>query len=173
MGFIVGDEDRPPAGDDALIEVVRLHGLRRWPRAQHGGHDVRLTVVLGCVVAFVKLLDVGEVDRTLRAGALSVPAHVGFHIPIQLQLRRDDRVCPEDAATAKVELEPLEHDHVGRDDQAGLGVLGVVLQHRVEVLPGDSKAHHLGLAAAGRHLEAVAGEIVVLEQPELAAQCGR
>ena len=75
MGFIVGDEDRPPAGDDALIEVVRLHGLRRWPRAQHGGHDVRLVVVLGCIVAFVKLLDIGEVDRALRAGALAVPAH--------------------------------------------------------------------------------------------------
>ena len=64
----------------------------------------------------------------------------------------------------EVRSQPLEHDDVRGDDQERLGVVVSRLGHGVEVLPGDRQGHHLGLAAAGRHLDAVAGEVVVLKQ---------
>ena len=130
-------------------------------RAENIGHDVRL-VGLG-VGTLVELLDVGQVERTLRAGPLAVAAHVEVQVPEDAQLRRDNGIGAEDAPAGEVGAQPLEDDDVRREEQEGRGVIVPSFGDGVEVLPGDGERHDLGLAAAGGHLDGIASEIVVLE----------
>ena len=154
---------RHTAGGDAVVEVLDRTVVDGWRhRPEHVGHGVRL-VGIGGPGALVELLDVREVERALRAGPLRVAAHVEVHLPEDAQLRRDDGVGPEDAPAAEVGAQPLEHDDVRGDDEERLGVVVAALGDSVEVLPGDGERHDLRLAAAGRHLDGVAGEVVVLQ----------
>ena len=153
---------RRAASRDALVEVLDAARRGRRDRSEDIGHDLRL-VGLGDARPFVELLDVRQVERTLRAGPLRVAAHVEVHLPEDAQLRRDDRVGAEDPPAAEVGAQPLEDDDVRSDDEEGLGVVVAPLGHGVEVLPGDGERHDLRLAAAGRHLDGIPGEVVVLE----------
>src|SRR5207247_4942845 len=107
--------------------------------------------------ALVELLDVGKVEGALGAGALALAAGVAIEVPVDGELGRDDGVGAEDAAAGEVAAQALEDDDVGGDQEEGLGVGGGVFEDGVEVLPGDGEGHDLGLAAAGGHLDAVAG----------------
>ena len=117
----------------------------------------------------VQLLDVGQVERAERAGPFALAAHVALKVPEDAQFVGDHRVGAEDAAALEIGPQSLEDDDVRRDQQKRLGEVVAALGDGVEVLPGDRQAHHLGLAAAGRHLDAVAGEVVVLEQLQVLA----
>ena len=168
VGLVVDNEDGAAPRQDARHKVFDGLWLRRRFGAEHLRHNVRL-VVGGRVGALVELLDVGEVQRALGTGAFGVPAHVTFHIPIEAEFRRDDGIDAEDAPAREVALEALEDDDVGGDQEAGPGIVGVVLHHSVEVLPDHGQRCHFGLAAAGRHFEAVTGVVVVLEEAQLSA----
>lgn len=129
-------------------------------------------VCSGRMLALAELLHVGQVQRALGRGALALAAHHTVDIPEDPQALGDDWVGPEDAAAGEVGLEALEDDHIGRDDQEGARVVVQLLAHGVEVLPGDGKRHHLGLAGARRHLGAVAREAAVGGQAQVAARRG-
>ena len=70
----------------------------------------------------------------------------------------------KNAPGLEVGTQTLEDDNVWGDDQERPGVVVAALGHSVEILPGDDQAHHLGLAAPSGHFDAVAGEVVVLQQ---------
>ena len=103
----------------------------------------------------------------LGVGSFAVAAHIAVEIPEDLQFRRNDRVSAKDSATGEVGVETFEDDDVGGNDEGGLGVVVAGFNNGVEVLPGDGERHDLRLAASGRHLDAVAGEVVVLKEPEV------
>ena len=119
----------------------------------------------------VELLHVGQIQRAERACPLAFAAHVALEIaPEDFHFRRHDGVGAEDAPAFEICPQALEHDHVRRDQQERLGEVVARLRHRVEKLPGDGQRHDFGLAAAGRHLHRVAGEVVVLQKPQIAAR---
>ena len=78
----------------------------------------------------VELLDVGEVQRAQGAGPLAFAAHVAVEVPVDAQLVGDDGIGAEDAPAGEVGAQPLEDDHVGRDQQEGPGVVVAGLRRR-------------------------------------------
>lgn len=73
----------------------------------------------------------------------------------------------KDSSVGEVRAQALEDDDVWGDNQGRLCVVFAALSDGVEILPGYCQGHHFGLAAAGGHLHAVAGELVVLKQTQL------
>jgi hypothetical protein len=58
-------------------------------------------------------------------------------------------------------LEALVHRQVGCDDDEMLRQIGARLSKPMKIAPDNGQAHHLGLAAASRHLAAVPGPAVL------------
>ena len=163
VGLVVQHHDGAAAFGDPRQEVFDLLRRRRRLRPQHGRHHVRLVVFR--VLPLVHLLDVGQVQRPRGPGPLALRR--ACSIGESQKIRSSSGItgsADEDPAAAEVGSQPLEDDDVGGDDQEGPGVVVARLGHGVEVLPGDGQRHHLRLAAAGRHLDAVAGEVVVLQE---------
>ena len=167
VGLIVKHDDRATAVDNALVEILDPGVLRGGLRPEHRCQLFRL--VLPAVLALVELLHVRQIKRAERACPLAFAAHVALEIvPIDFHLRRNDRIGAEDATSLEIRPQPLEHDHVRRDQEEGFGEIVARLRHRIEELPGDRKRHDFRLAASRRHLHAVAREIVVLQQAQIA-----
>ena len=83
----------------------------------------------------------------------------------------NDGIRLKDASAGEVDPQALEDDDVGGKEEEASGVVVEPFGDGVEVLPGDGKGHHLGLAASCCHLDGVAGEVVVLEDVD-AGHCG-
>ena len=122
-------------------------------------------------LALVELLHVRQIKRAERACPLAFAAHVALEVaPEDFHFRRHDRIGAENATAFEIRPQALEHDHVRRDQEKRFGKVVARLRHRVEELPGNGQRHDLGLAAAGRHLHGVAGEVVVLQQAQIATR---
>ncbi len=166
--LIVEDDHRTAALGDAWDEIFYFLCVRGRLRSEHGRHHVRL-IVFG-FRALVNLLDIGQVQRALRPGPLAFAAQVALEVPEDAQLFGNHRVVNEDAAAGEVGSQPLEDDDVGSEQEERLCVIVARLGDGVEILPGDGQRDDLRLAAAGRHLDAVAGEVVELQQFQVGAQ---
>ena len=153
---------------DAVVEVVALFGGVGCGAAQEPG-DSGGTAARRAPTAFlrgvVELLNVGEIQCAARGYIGAIAAHEEAHIaPIDGELRRQHRILAKDSAAREIALQSLEHDDVGRYDEKVDGVLGALgFAKGVEVAPNYAQRHHHRLAAAGRHLDAVAREIAMLQ----------
>lgn len=83
--------------------------------------------------------------------------------PEDSELWRDNWVCAEHPATAKVGPKALEHDDIRGNDEEGLSVVLPAFSHSIEVLPGDRQGHDLRLPAPSGHLHRIASELVILK----------
>src|SRR5579859_7853479 len=108
VAFIVEHQAPAAARRDTAIEVVRLGAIGRWLGSQNRQHLLRLDIVGSHPL--VKLLDVGQVKRTLGSGPLLLTPHVAVEVPINLQLRRNYRVHSEDSTSLEVRPEPFKDD---------------------------------------------------------------
>ena len=105
-------------------------------------------------------------------GALVIAAHIAIEIPISFQFFRDDRVGAKNTPAGKIMPQAFEDNYVGGEEQEGTGKIIARFRHGVEVLPGDCQRHDLGLAAAGGHFDAIAGEVIILEQAQVFVGAG-
>ncbi len=168
--LVVQHDHRAAAIGDAFAKILDPRGLRRRFRPQYRRQLFRLVVAVA--FALVELLHVGQIQRTERPCPFPFAAHVALEIaPEDLQLRRNDGIGAENAAALEIRPQALEHDHVRGNQQKRLREIIARLRHCIEKLPGDGERHDLCLAATGRHLHGVAGKVVVLQEPQIAA-CG-
>jgi len=99
--------------------------------------------------------------QTHRAGV----ARITIEIPKDFQFGRDDRIGAKNLAVGEILFQAFKDNDVGRDQQKGFGVIVARFGNGVEELPRDRERHHFGLAAPRCHLDAIAREIVVLQEP--------
>ena len=144
----------------------------RRPTAKNRRHHLWLTVLLP-VVARMKLLDIGQIQRAFRRGPFGIAAHVKLHIPVNLERLGNHRVLLEDATAGKIAAQPLKHDDVRRNQQESFGIIRTSFDDSVQILPGDGQGHDFGLAAAGGHLGAVTGKRKQLWRANFTGQIGR
>lgn len=122
VGFVVDHQQLPGALGDPLREIRLLLFLRRRLRAKHSGHRIRL-IILRPVRALVKLLDITQEKHAFRVRPLTLAPHHAIEVPEDIEFFRTDRVLAEDSSGGEIGLQALQHDHVRRDQQKGLGVL--------------------------------------------------
>ena len=168
--LVIDDQHISRSQTDALAEIRHIQLLSWRLRTEHSRHRIRL-ILAAFVCALIELLDIGQKQHPLSGGLFGLAAHHAIELPKDFQFSGNNRVRPEDALIGKISLQPLKHNHVRSNHQKRLGVIlcrFVRFSHRVEKLPRNRQRHHLGLARAGCHLDAVAGEFVVRRKPHIA-----
>ena len=142
--------------DGAQVHVGVGRGPGR-PRPQKIVHAVVVVRRRRRVVPGIYAVDVGQEDVARGRG----DAHLILHVQPQLKVVPpvatvepvvgQHRVGEENPQSAKVLVQPVEHDDVGRNHKEVACQCGARLVELVEIAPRQHQAEHLGLAAAGRH----------------------
>ena len=171
--LIIDDQHRGAAPRNPVVKIIPLGGGIAGRRPQNGGNGPRHTgrppPPAGRRRRIVKLLNVSQIHRAGGGHIGPVAPHIKAHpAPLVGVLRRHHRIAAERGAAGKIALQPLKHNHIGRDNQKPGRVTGALrFVDRVQVTPRYRQRHHHRLAAAGGHLDAVAGKVPVLQQPRL------
>ncbi len=87
-----------------------------------------------------------------------------------MQMFRNQGQPPKNLPAFKIGAQSVEHNDIRRENQKRFGIFGGVAAHGVRKLPDDAERHDKRFAAAGRHFDAIAGEVVLREPGE--AQVG-
>ena len=163
--FVVVDVVRPVVQNRQFVHVphdgAQVHfGVGRRPgrpRPQKIVHAVVVVRRRRRIVPGIYAVDVGQEDVARGRG----DAHLILHVQPQLKVVPpvaaveavvgQHRVGEEDPQPAKILVQPVEYDDVGRNHEKVARQCGVRLIQFVEIAPRQHQAEHLGLAAAGRH----------------------
>ena len=165
--FVVDHHQLVDVAHDHAQVHLRVGGLSRRARSEEVVHGVLVVGGGHDLLSGVHPVDVGQEDVSRRPRdahlVLLVQGKLKVVPPVApaVAVLRQHGILEEDAQPLEVVINPVEDDDVGRDHQEVARQLGVGLVQLVEEAPRQRETHHLGLAAARRHLDHVAPPALV------------
>src|SRR5438445_4580936 len=142
---------------NSFYELAHLKLLSRWLRSQHLGHHIRLFILLSAG-ALIKLLDIGEKERTCIVSFLAFASKDTIKVPENLQRFGNQGIGTEDTSSRKIRSQSLKDNDVGSNQKQRLGIVAgnlLRLTNRPHELPHHGQGHHLAFAASRGHVDTV------------------